>query len=128
VRVEEIEDDLGGPYPPYPRTALPAALRAAGVELSEEGAPLVVLYSDIRAWKGRPGLSRMARERVERLTSAHPDATVVLFSHPRLAAEIPTARNLLAAWGGEALMQEAAVAWLTGASGGLPSAAGGLDR
>jgi len=38
------------------------------------------------------------------------------------------ARNLLAAWGGEALMQEAAVAWLTGASGGLPSATGGLDR
>lgn len=128
IRLIEIEDDLGGPYPPYPRTALPAALRAAGVELMEEGEPLVVLYSDIRAWKGRPGLSAMARQRVQETTAAFPDATVVLFSHPRLASEIPSARNLLAAWGGEGLMQEAVVAWLTGSSHALPSAGGGLDR
>jgi beta-glucosidase-like glycosyl hydrolase len=127
VKLIEIEDDLGGPYPPYPRTAFPAALRAAGVEISEDGAPLVVLYSDIRAWKGRPGLSRMARERVQGIVAETPDATLVLFSHPRLAAEIPSVRHLLAAWGGEGLMQEAAVAWLTGADS-LPSAAGGLDR
>ncbi|HEX2189784.1 MAG TPA: glycoside hydrolase family 3 N-terminal domain-containing protein [Longimicrobiaceae bacterium] len=128
VRLVEIEDDAGGPYPPYPRTAFPAALRAAGVELSEDGTPLVVLYSDIRAWKGRPGISPAARERVRRATAAHPDATVLLFSHPRLADELPTARHLLAAWGGEALMQEAVVAWLTGAADMLPSMAGGLDR
>lgn len=128
VRVEEIEDDLGGPYPPYPRTAFPEALRRAGVELREDGAPLVVIYSDIRAWKGRPGLSEAARERVGRLVERAPDATFVLFSHPRLADEIPGPRNLLSAWGGEALMQEAAVAWLTGETGGLPTAAFGLDR
>jgi beta-glucosidase-like glycosyl hydrolase len=128
VRLVEIEDDLGGPYPPYPRTALPAALRAAGIRIVDEGAPLVALYSDIRAWKGRPGLSMMARERVREVTADFPDATILLFSHPRLASEIPSARNLLAAWGGEGLMQEAAVAWLTGSTGALPSAAGGLDR
>lgn len=128
VRLVEVEDDAGGPYPPYPRTALPAALRRQGVELADEGAPLVVLYSDIRAWKGRPGISAAARERVREITTRTPDTTVVLFSHPRLADEIPTARHLLAAWGGEALMQEAAVAWLTGESGGLPSHAAGLDR
>jgi beta-glucosidase-like glycosyl hydrolase len=128
VRLIEIEDDLGGPYPPYPRTAFPAALERAGVELSESGTPFVVLYSDIRAWKGRPGISAAARARVAELCAAHPDITVVLFSHPRLAAELPTARNLLCAWGGEALMQEAAVAWLTGEIGGAASGAAGVER
>ncbi|HEV2146938.1 MAG TPA: glycoside hydrolase family 3 protein [Longimicrobiaceae bacterium] len=128
VRLVEVEDDLGGPHPPYPRDALPAALRAAGTELAEEGTPLVAVYSDIRAWKGRPGISAAARERVREATSAHPDATVLLFSHPRLAGELPTARNLLAAWGGEALMQEAVAARLTGAADMLPSFAAGLDR
>lgn len=128
VRIEEVEDDLGGPYPPYPRNAFPAALDRAGVELSASGSPLIVVYCDIRAWKGRPGLSEARRERVAALLARDPDATVVLFSHPRIAAEIPGARNLLAAWGGESLMQEAAVAWLTGQTGGIPSAASGLDR
>jgi hypothetical protein len=128
LRIIEIEDDLGGPFPPYPRVALPAALRAAGVELSEQGSPLVALYSDIRAWKGRPGLSIAARDRVSEITDEYPDVTVILFSHPRLEHEIPGARNLLAAWGGEALMQEAVAAKLTGQSGQLPTAASGLDR
>ncbi len=128
VRLVEVEDDLGGPFPPYPRDAFPAALRAAGVELAEEGATLVAVYSDIRAWKGRPGISAAAQQRVREATAADPDATVVLFSHPRLAGELPTARNLLAAWGGEALMQEAVVAHLTGAADMLPSLAAGLDR
>ncbi|HEU4882433.1 MAG TPA: glycoside hydrolase family 3 N-terminal domain-containing protein, partial [Longimicrobium sp.] len=128
IRIEEIEDDGGGPWPPYPRLAFPAALRAAGVEIADDGAPIVALYSDIRAWKGRPGISAAARERVRTITAEHPDATVILFSHPRLAADIPTASNLLAGWGGEAIMQEAAVAWLTGQRGGMVGLAGGLDR
>ena len=128
VRIEEVEDDAGGPWPPYPRDAFPAALRAAGVEVADEGTPLVVLYSDIRAWKGRPGISSAAQARVREITAAHPDATVVLFSHPRLAHEIPTAAHLLAGWGGEAIMQEAAVAWLTGRTGGMAGLAWGFDR
>jgi beta-glucosidase-like glycosyl hydrolase len=128
VRIEEIEDDAGGPWPPYPRNAFPAALRAAGVELAEDGAPVIALYSDIRAWKGRPGISAAAQERVRQLTAEHPEATVILFSHPRLVSDIPTAAHVLACWGGEAIMQEAAVAWLTGQTGGLVSASGGLDR
>jgi beta-glucosidase-like glycosyl hydrolase len=128
VRLIEVEDDLGGPWPPYPRVAFPASLREAGVELSDDGEPLVVVYSDIRAWKGRPGISQAAQERVRELTEAHPDATVILFSLPRLADELPTARNLLAAWGGEGMMQQAAVAWLTGRSGGLAGLHAGMDR
>jgi beta-glucosidase-like glycosyl hydrolase len=128
VRLVQIEDDSGGPYPPYPREAFPAALRAAGVALADDAPLLVTLYSDIRAWKGRPGISAAARNRLRALTDAAPDAVVVLFSHPRLAAEIPSARNLLVAWGGESLMQEAAVAWLTGTEGGLAGLGGGMDR
>jgi beta-glucosidase-like glycosyl hydrolase len=128
VRLVEVEDDAGGPYPPYPRNALPAALRAAGVELRDDGTPLVALYSDIRAWKGRPGISTAARERVREVTEAAPETTVLLFSHPRLAAELPTARHLVAAWGGEAIMQEAIAAWLTGDAGGMAGAGGGIDR
>jgi beta-glucosidase-like glycosyl hydrolase len=129
VRLEVVEDDLGGPWPPYPRDAFPAALRDAGVELDGPGAPLVAVYSDVRAWKGRPGLSPGARERVRELLAEAPGATVVLFAHPRLAGELPAARNLLGAWGGEALMQQAAAAWLTGIRGGSARVdAAGLDR
>ncbi|MFL5538389.1 MAG: glycoside hydrolase family 3 N-terminal domain-containing protein, partial [Longimicrobiaceae bacterium] len=127
VRLVEIEDDAGGPYPPYPRDALPAALRRAGVELSEDGTPVVAIYSDIRAWKGRPGISAAAQQRVREVTERAPDATVLLFSHPRLAHELPTAANLLAAWGGEAIMQEAVAAWLTGQAGAMAGAGGGID-
>jgi beta-glucosidase-like glycosyl hydrolase len=128
IRLVEVEDDAGGPYPPYPRDAFPAALRRAGRELSDGGTPLIVLYSDIRAWKGRPGISAAARERVRQVAEAAPDTTVLLFSHPRLAAELPTPRHLLAAWGGEAIMQEAVAAWLLGETGGLTSFAWGFDR
>jgi beta-glucosidase-like glycosyl hydrolase len=114
IRVVEIDDDVGGPHPPYPRSALPSALRGSGVQLGDEGAPLVAVYADIRAWKGRPGLSAEARARLAAELAASPDATVLLFSHPRLAAEIPAARNLLAAWGGEPLMQHAVGRYLTG--------------
>ncbi|HEX5869273.1 MAG TPA: glycoside hydrolase family 3 N-terminal domain-containing protein [Longimicrobium sp.] len=128
VRLEEVEDDGGGPWPPYPRLAFPAALRAAGVEIADDGELIVALYSDIRAWKGRPGISAAAQERVRQITAEHPDATVILFSHPRLAADIPTAKHLLAGWGGEGIMQEAAVAWLTGTRGGMVLDSGGLIR
>ncbi|MDB4952287.1 MAG: hypothetical protein JWM27_4936 [Gemmatimonadetes bacterium] len=128
VRIVEVEDDAGGPYPPYPRVALPAALRAAGVELSDAGTPVVVLYSDIRAWKGRPGISAAAQARVREVTDAHPDAVLLLFSHPRLAVEVPTPKHVLAAWGGEGIMQEAVVAWLTGSEGGMVGLESGLDR
>jgi hypothetical protein len=65
---------------------------------------------------------------VREVTDAAPDATVLLFSHPRLAHELPTARNLLAAWGGEGVMQEAVAAWLLGESGGIAGTTTGVDR
>jgi beta-glucosidase-like glycosyl hydrolase len=113
-----VDDDLGGPYPPPSRETFRATLRGGEINLREvespqEGRALVVaLYADIRGWKGRPGLSGRAVEMLARVTTARPDAVVVLFGHQRLAAEVPGEVAVLAAWGGEALMQEAAARWL----------------
>ena len=129
VRVIEIDDDLGGPWPSYPRAAFPAALEQAQIDLSDDGNPIIAMYSDIRAWKGRPGISKDAQARIREILREYPDATVILFGPPRLAADIPDARHVLAAWGGESLMQEASVAWLLGTTSGLPTTlSAGLDR
>lgn len=117
-----IDDDPGGPFPAGPRRAFPAALAAAGIEVREaiEAHParpaVVALYADVRGWKGRPGVSAAARERVGRVLAARPAAPVVLFGHPRLAAEVPGAA-VLAAWSGDSVMQEAAARWLAGRAG-----------
>jgi beta-glucosidase-like glycosyl hydrolase len=119
VQLVTIDDDVGGPYPAPPRDAFPAALALAGARvhavdhIDEAGPPVIVaVYADIRAWKGRPGLSPPARARLERTLAAAPDATVVLFGHPRLAVEL-SGGSVLAAWGGEPHMQTAAAARLT---------------
>lgn len=107
-----IDDDVGGPYPPPGREVFLNALHSAGciareVEHPEDGPVIAAVYADIRAWKGRPGLSARARDALGAVLDARPETTVVLFGHPRLAADMP-GRNVLAAWGGEAVMQGAA--------------------
>lgn len=131
-----------GPYPPPSRGVLGRGLRERGwsveeVEVAARGGKgaeggteisardggsgggdrtlVVALYADIRAWKGRPGLSEEAVRRLAELVAADARA-VVLFGHPRLVTEIPGDVPVLCAWGGESLMQEAAVRVL--ASGG----------
>jgi beta-glucosidase-like glycosyl hydrolase len=117
VELITVDDDLGGPFPPGPRTLFPAALAAAGIEVRESETPdraraaVVALYADIRGWKGRPHISAAGRERVRQVLAARPDATVVLFGHPRLGAQVPGSA-VLAAWGGDPVMQEAAARWL----------------
>jgi hypothetical protein len=130
VRLEVVEDDLGGPWPPYPRDAFPAALRAAGVELDgRRGRRWWRCTPTSAPGRGAPASRRGRASGCAELLAEAPGATVVLFSHPRLAGELPAARNLLGAWGGEALMQEAAAAWLTGIRGGSARVdAAGLDR
>jgi beta-glucosidase len=115
-----VDDDLGGPFPAPSRAVLPAALRDAGFAPREVDAlsgtlpAVVAVYADIRAWKGRPGLSAEARETLRRALTVQPDALVLLCAHPRLAAEVP-GTTLVSAWGGEPLMQRAAAAWLAAA-------------
>lgn len=126
VDLVTVDDDVGGPYPPPERTTLAAELRSLGVDVAELGGTaakaaaarpteagtgrLVAVYSDIRAWKGRPGLSEEARAAVvAALDGSGGTALVVLFGHPRLAADLGEIdAPVLAAWGGEALMQRAA--------------------
>lgn len=121
VDLVTVDDDLGGPYPPGPRDAFAAGLRDSGAEVHESDTltaalsgrqTVIALYADIRAWKGRPGISASAREAVARACAAGSEPVIVLFGHPRLATEVPDGAPVLAAWGGEPLMQEAAARWL----------------
>jgi hypothetical protein len=137
-----VDDDVGGPYPPPSRGPLVRALEAAGVAVdvreapgegdggarsdagssssSREGAEgsdgdgvarWVAVFAEPRGWKGRAGLSTRARRQIRR---AAPGADLLLlFGHPRLRAELPDDPPVVVAWGGEALMQEAAVHALT---------------
>src|SRR5438105_2116629 len=68
-----VDDDLGGPYPAPSRDPLITGLRTGGVELvtgdapqRDNGATVIALFGDIRAWKGRPGYSAAAKETVRR--------------------------------------------------------------
>jgi beta-glucosidase-like glycosyl hydrolase len=118
VEVVTVDDDAGGPFPVGPRDTFVAVLRSCGLEATEVPRPtgalpmVVALYADIKGFKGRPGLSQSAIETLGHLVTHPAGATVVLFGHPRIAAEVPGS-DLLGAWGGEPLMQEAAARWLT---------------
>ncbi|HSR41480.1 MAG TPA: glycoside hydrolase family 3 N-terminal domain-containing protein, partial [Longimicrobiales bacterium] len=113
-----VDDDLGGPYPAASRRPLEDRLRVLGIEAedpggrtestsaTEPGRRVVAVFCDPRGWKGRAGLSEDSRRAV---ADRAPDAgLVLLFAHPRLAADVPGRAPVLCAWGGEALMQEAA--------------------
>jgi hypothetical protein len=116
VRLLTVDDDTGGPYPPPSRDTFPASLRRAGVIVSEGAAAndgertVLAVYCEPRAWKGRPGLSAESERKVREALGRDPTTLVVLFAHPRLAASVGGDGAVVAAWGGEALMQEAAAA------------------
>ena len=112
-----VDDDAGGPYAPPSRDPLISALRdgGAGVVVNDESAPdgfattVIALFGDIRAWKGRPGFSREAKDAVARAVNEVTDeCLIVQFSHPRLATDVPGDAPILCAWGGEPVMQRAA--------------------
>jgi hypothetical protein len=78
---------------------------------------VLAVYCEPRAWKGRPGLSLDSQRSVRQALAADPEALVVLFAHPRLAESLPAGVAALEAWGGEAVMQEAAAARLGSGAG-----------
>ena len=103
-----VDDDLGGPYAPSPSDWVEHALAAK--ELAGRGGSRIVLvFAEPRAWKGRAGLGAGALERLE---AAHGAELIVLFGHPRLAAELPAGVPVLIAWHRQRLMQEAVARWL----------------
>jgi beta-glucosidase len=120
IEVVVVDDDLGGPYPapsrdPFFQTLAFAGAGAGRVEQPSGDARatvVVALFGDIRSWKGRPGYSPEARKAVDKVIDKAADAIVVQFSHPRLASELKKPKHVVSAWGGEAVMQQAAARWL----------------
>ncbi len=106
VELIVVDDDAGGPYPVPPRTAFAAELAERGVTLEAGGERVVLLFSDVKAGKGRTTLSS-ASHRALRTALARP-ATTVLFGHPRLADVVPGSGPVYCAWSGDAVMQGAA--------------------
>ena len=104
--MDVIDDDLGGPYPVPARDAFVAELLSRGVHVAPDGLPVVLLFADVKSWKGRAGLSPQSAEQLRALAPSAP--LVVLFGHPRRAAELTDFSVVLCAWSGDIGMQRAA--------------------
>jgi beta-glucosidase-like glycosyl hydrolase len=111
VSLAVVDDDQGGWYAPGP-SDLVARFLADGKHFERhEGRRIVLAFAEPRAAKGRAGFGPESLARLEALV---PDAAlVVLFAHPRLAAEIPGECPVLLAWHRQPLMQEAVARWIT---------------
>jgi len=109
--IEIVDDDVGGPYSIAPRDVFQKTLGASGV--GRGGRRVILVYAEPRSWKGRGDLGARSVAQLDRLA---PSAQlVVLFGHPRLAAQIPGEAPILCAWHGQALMQRAAARWVKAA-------------
>jgi len=106
LAIEIVDDDAGGPYPLPPRSTFADELTRLGVELSPRGTRIVLVFADVKSWKGRSGLSDTSARRLKSLVE---DRTpVVVFGHPRRVSEIPGSGAVLCAWSGDEGMQRAA--------------------
>jgi beta-glucosidase-like glycosyl hydrolase len=105
-----VDDDIGGPYPPGPSDYVHRALGSDLIGRYGGGSRVLLVFAEPRAWKGRSGFGPATKEAL-----AHHAAgadLIVLFGHPRLAAELPSSAPVLLAWHRQKLMQEAAARWL----------------
>lgn len=109
-----IDDDQGGAWPASPNDFVERALRGAGVPLGPGGSRVVLAFAEPRASKGRAGFGPASLSALQ--AYAESDA-VIVFGHPRLAAEAPGSAPLVVAWHRQRLMQEAAARWLVGRIG-----------
>ncbi|UCC74591.1 MAG: hypothetical protein JSV86_08585 [Gemmatimonadota bacterium] len=130
-RVHVVDDDVvglpdgvAGPSTvPPDRSRLAKSLeeRGAVTVVPQSEAPaidLAAVFSDVKGWKRRSWLAPERAREVNAILQRAPDATVILFGHPRLAQQLPGAENLLCAWCGDPLMQEAAAEHLLGSPSG----------
>lgn len=106
VSIEVVDDDRGGPYPLPPRDAFEGELRRLGVDVSPKGRRVVLVFADVKSWKGRAGLSAESLARLASLVDSQ--TPVVLFGHPRRQVEIPGLGPVVCAWSGDEAMQRAA--------------------
>jgi beta-glucosidase-like glycosyl hydrolase len=128
VEIVHVDDDAAGPWPVPDRAHFVAALGALEIEanvidLRSAGTRVPVLiaaFADAVAGRSAPGFSRASCSRIERAVAMAQEqkreSLVVLFSHPRHAAQLPDAPNVLCAWGGERPMQAAAARVIARAS------------
>src|SRR6266516_5736469 len=119
LSVTIVDDDVGGPYSMPPRDVFAKTLVGMGVGVLRHPEPgtrhIVLVYAEPRSWKGRGDLGPRSIAQLERLV---PEASlIVLFAHPRLAAQVPEDVPVLCAWHGQALMQRAAARWVVGNGG-----------
>lgn len=129
VRLYVIDDDVvsappaqrapGGPQPR--RGRLGQALEQRGASLvpqssREHAIDLIAVFSDVRAWKARAALAPETVSQAGAILERAPGAVVALFGHPRLADQLPAAANVLCAWCGDRLMQDAVAGRLMAAA------------
>jgi len=109
-----IDDDRDGAWPASPSDYVERSLRASGVALGPGGSRIVLALAEPRASKGRAGFGPASLEALRHAADAD---LVILFGHPRLAAEVPGEAPVLVAWHRQRLMQEAAARWIAGRLG-----------
>ncbi|MBX6331395.1 MAG: hypothetical protein IRY91_06090 [Gemmatimonadaceae bacterium] len=115
-----IDDDAAITRGRTSREPFFATFRAAGWDAravdapARDGAPttVIALFGEVQAGKGRAGYSEATQAAVSAACAAAPDALVMQFGHPRLIRELPAARSIATAWGGDSVMQQAAARWL----------------
>ena len=120
LRLHIVDDDAIAPpargagpgTKPPDRRKLVRALADRGVHVVKSSAEeadgdVVAVFAETKAWKGRAGLAGESIGEVARVLDSTLDATVILFGHPRLADQLPAATNVICAWCGDPLMQEA---------------------
>ena len=105
-----VDDDLGTPWPVSPTSWVADALAARGVSLGPGGSRVVLAFAEPRASKGRSGFGPASSARLDQVVPGA--ALTVLFTHPRLLAELPGEGPVLHAWHRQRLMQDAVARWL----------------
>jgi beta-glucosidase-like glycosyl hydrolase len=110
IDVVIVDDDQGGAWPASPSNFLTLALQDAHIALGPGGSRIVLAFAEPRASKGRPGFGAESLEVLEAF--AREATAVILFGHPRLAAQVPRGAPLVVAWHRQRLMQEAAARWI----------------
>ncbi len=122
IRLHVVDDDADTSVPATvaapgslvrDRGRFAAALEARGARCVAAAAAgdvvdLVAIFCEVRGWKGRSGLAQETVSAVRRVIARAPKATLIIFGHPRLVHQLPTADRVVCAWGGDALMQDAA--------------------
>lgn len=114
VEIDIVDDDLGGPYPLPPRDAFERELKRLGAEVRAGGERVILVFADVKSWKGRAHLSAESMAKLGALLEQ--PAPVVLFGHPRRQLEIPGLSPVICGWSGDEAMQRAAAQRLLGAS------------